>query len=114
MRTLWPRPGSPILIGAPARPVHQELAKAISSLCRSLPGIGEAHLPQCFLLGVMMGPAQVLVIVYTQGSDLTSIQRGLTLGLSRILPPGSDLDIWPIPYGHDLLDDIRSTGCRIL
>jgi hypothetical protein len=105
--------GSSILIGAPARPMDQRVSIEIGKLIDSIDGIFEAHLPQMFVPEVMDQPAQVLVFVLRQDANLRDIIGKLGPGLSRILPEGVHLDVWPIPLGHQMVDDIRRTGCLI-
>jgi len=113
MRTIRVPSGSPVLLGAPARPLDAALARSVGSLATSIQGVKEAHLPECFLMGVMEAPAQVLVVVHVPEIGVKEIERELDEGLRRLLPPGMELDVWSIPYDHPLLQDIRSTGCQI-
>lgn len=105
--------GTSLLLGAPANPMEEELSRAIGQLTGSIEGILEAHLPQLFAVGVMEEPAQVLVLVLAREADLTKITEELGRGLSDLLPRGMHLDIWPIPVGHEMLDNVREAGCQI-
>jgi hypothetical protein len=105
--------GSAILIGAPAKPMDIALSVAIGKLTDSIEGIFEAHLPQIFAVDVMEESAQVLVVVLRQGADLKLVTEQLGSGLSEILPEGMHLDVWPIPVGDTMVDDVRRTGCLI-
>ena len=105
--------GSAMFIGAPARPMDQRISIEIGKLTDSIDGIFEAHLPQLFVPEVMEEPAQVLVVILRQNANLKEIADELGSGLSRVLPEGAHLDLWPIPLGHQMVDDVRRTGCLI-
>lgn len=105
--------GTSVFIGAPARPMEALLSIAIGKLTESIDGILEAHLPQLFAPGVMTEPAQVLVIVVRNDADLKTVNEKVGSGLSVLLPKGMHLDIWPIPIGHAMLEDVRRSGCLI-
>jgi hypothetical protein len=105
--------GTSLFIGAPARPMERRLSTAVGKLTASIDGIIEAHLPQMFAPGVMEEPAQVLVIVMRDEADLKAVIDRVGGGLAVLLPPGRNLDVWPIPIGHAMLDEIRRTGCQI-
>lgn len=105
--------GTSLLLGSPANPMEEERSRAIGKLTDSIEGILEAHLPQMFAIGVMEEPAQVLVIVLGQHAILEEISEQLKVGLAGLLPRGVHLDVWPIHSGHEMLDDVRQTGCLI-
>jgi hypothetical protein len=105
--------GTSILIGAPAHPMDEELSFAIAKLIASIDMILEAHLPQMYALDVMEKPAQVLVIVLDEKTDFGQINDQLGNGLSNILPKDMHLDVWPVSKGHQLINDIRSSDCKI-
>jgi hypothetical protein len=33
--------------------------------------------------------------------------------LTKIVPQGLYLDVWPLPPNHELLDAVRKAGCQI-
>jgi hypothetical protein len=105
--------GVSLLIGAPAKPMSQEISTAIGKLAESIDGVVEAHLPQMFAIGVMEEPAQVLVVVISESSSLGNIIDQLSVGLIDILPDGVHLDILPLGGSSTLINDIQGTGCRI-
>ena len=105
--------GTALMIGAPAHPMDENISMTIGKLTDSIDGILEAHLPQMFAVNVMEEPAQVLVIVLREHADINRVTEQLGLGLTEILPKGLHLDVWPIPIGHLMLDDVRRTGCLI-
>jgi hypothetical protein len=77
-------------------------------------GISEAHLPQCFVPGVMEKPAQVLVVVTTAGESDSDALRRIAQGLVSLLPPGEHLDIWPMDQHSDVLPTVRHAGCQLV
>ena len=104
--------GMSVLFGAPAKPMAKEISDSLQQLVRSLPGVVEAHLPQCFVPESMPEPAQVLMLVLKRGTEQETMD---TIGksLSKILPRGMSLDVWPLPRGHELLRDARAAGCEL-
>ena len=68
----------------------QALSDAIGEMVRGVPGVHEAHLPQCYVKDIVEPPAQILVLVL----DAAAEQSALDLtgqGLSRVLPQGMHL-----------------------
>ncbi len=61
--------GTHILLGPPAKLIDSNLFRAIVRLAGSIEDIVEAHLPQCFAVGVMEEPSQVLVPVLKSSSS---------------------------------------------
>jgi hypothetical protein len=104
--------GSKVLIGAPATPMPREVSASIAQAIASVPGISEAHLPQCFIPSVM-GPAQILVIVLAAGCNREQTLADLGVALAIALPAGQPIDVWPISPDHELMADIRWTRCGI-
>jgi len=66
-----------------------------------------------FAPAVMDAPSQGLVVVLRYGADVKEVTDRLGSGLAKILPEGVHLDVWPIPTGHSMLDDVRTAGCLI-
>ena len=54
--------GTKLLLGAPATPMPKTISDAIAELAASVPGVLEAHLPQCFAAGIMNAPTQTSVV----------------------------------------------------
>ncbi|MBN1671619.1 MAG: hypothetical protein JXR37_11325 [Kiritimatiellae bacterium] len=104
-------PGTSVLVGSPERPMSRALVRAIGRLAAQTDGIQEAHLPQCFALGVMNAPEQVLVVVLRPEADENAVLGALGRGLAAILPPGRQLHVWPLPPDSEFLADIRAAGC---
>ena len=105
--------GTPLLLGAPVKPMDSKLSSQIGELADSIEGFMEAHLPQTFAVGVMEEPVQVLVVVLELDADIKAITRQLGVGLGKILPEGMHLDVWPIPKDHPMLNDIRGANCKL-
>jgi hypothetical protein len=102
-----------MLLGAPAQPMTKSTSDAIARLAVDTDGVSEAHLPQCFVVGVMEKPAQILVVVTVPGTNPDSILREIGDGLRTILPDGEFLDVWPVQSGNSMLNDVRGAGCEI-
>ena len=71
-----------------------------------------AYLPQCYVKDIVEPPAQILVLVLGDADDQTVLDA-VGQGLSRVLPQGVYLDVWPLSDGHSLLDTIRGTRMQI-
>ena len=105
--------GTNVMLGAPAKPMDPSISDALGELTSSIEGIVEAHLPQCFALGVMDKPAQILVVVIDPMVEPKMVFEQIGQGLSRILPSGQSLDVWPMDKENSLLGNVRSAGCQI-
>jgi hypothetical protein len=101
-----------VLLGRAAKPIPRALSDSISDMVRTIPGIREAYLPQCYAKGLVEPPAQVLVLVLEDASD-QKVLNAVGQGLARILPPGQHLDVWPMTYGHGLLETVRATRTHV-
>jgi len=101
-----------VYLGRPAKPMPQLLSDAIGEMIRSIAGIREAYLPQCYVKDIVEPPAQILVLVLDDVAD-QSVLDSVGQGLSRVLPQGMHLDVWPLTDGHSLLDTIRGTRMHI-
>jgi hypothetical protein len=104
---------STVLLGAPARPMPTDRSDRIARMVASIDGIKEAHLPQCFVIGVMKGPAQVLVVVIEPGADHSAILNALDEGLTQILPAGEQIDVWPVSPDSSRLTNVRAARCTL-
>ena len=100
-----------MILGAPAHPMPRERSDALAGLVASIPSAAEAHLPQCFVIGEMEKPAQVLVIAFDSPPQHDLWQR-IGVELQRILP-GDQLDVWPVTPGTSMLAAVRRVGCQI-
>jgi hypothetical protein len=91
-----------------------QISASIGESIAAVPGISEAHLPQCFVLGVMEAPAQVLVIVAAPDSSFGEIWSAVGTALTRSLPSDQSLDVLALSSDSELLTDVRAAGCEIL
>lgn len=101
-----------VFLGRPAKPMPQQLSDAIGEMVRGIVGIREAYLPQCYVKDIVEPPAQIMVLVLDNADDQTVLDA-VGQGLSRVLPQGVHLDVWPLSDGHSLLDTIRGTRMQI-
>ena len=106
------RKGTTFHWGAPAKPMPEEWSRAVAELVANTPGIAEAYLPQCYAVGFVDPPAQVLVITLASGAELATVMQALGAGISRIFPPGDYLDILP-GLDRGTLQTIRESGTQI-
>ncbi len=102
------------MLGTPARPLAEALQEAIGTMLLSMGGVLEAHVPQCFAIGVMAQPVQVLVVVIDTGASSEEVVDEILLGLTELLPEDLQLDVWPLEREHSLLASIQATNCRIM
>lgn len=105
--------GAQLLLGAPAQPMPSEQADALAATVAAMDGVSEAHLPQCFVPGVMKQPAQVLVMVVEPPADPDRVCASIGQALNAVLPQVEHLDLLPLEPGSSLLDAVRRAGCRI-
>lgn len=103
--------GTKLHFGAPANPMPEVLADGISQVVAQVPGILEAHLPQCFIEGDTEA-RQVLVLGVTRRDEIPAIMNVLMGKLELLFGSGQFIDILPferraIPYG------VREAGCQI-
>ena len=113
MRLLDVPAGTRVLLGAPAKPMPLALSNAIADLVRSIAGVHEAYLPQCFIMDAMEAPCQVLVLVLDGTADRQRVLEQVGEGLERVLPRGMHLDIWPMVGASELLTTVRDTRTHI-
>ena len=105
--------GARVFFGAPAQPMEQALIRSIAEAVATVPGIIEAHLPQCYVPEVMQKPAQVLVLVLSVSCHLETSVAAVAGRLSDVLPTSRYLDLLPIVPNSSLLSTIRGAGCKI-
>lgn len=101
--------GSVVLLGMPTDPMPRDLSNAIEKMLRNICCIREAYLPQCYVKAVMKIPAQVLVLVLDRGADFKNILNTVDRGLTRLLPEGIHLDVWPMNDYDNLLSAVQET-----
>ena len=105
--------GTRVFLGAPAKPMPAANATEIGALADSIEGVAEAHLPQCFVPGIMASPAQVLVLVVEPGVDSDRVLNRVSQGLEAILSEAEYIDVWPMSLQSTLLADVRRANCHI-
>ena len=98
------------MLGAPAKPMAEVLRSSLVQAVAISESVREAYLPQCFVLGTMLGPSQVLVVVVENGMALEHVVAELSASLQDDLP---EIPLWVIENDDPLLPDIRSTGTGI-
>ncbi len=97
--------------GAPAKPMPESKSHAISQVVAQVPGIVEAHLPQCFVEGDKEA-RQVLVLGVQRRDEIPRIAPEVMGRLQGLFPSGEFIDILPfesraIPHG------VREARCQI-
>ncbi len=97
--------------GAPAHPMPETTAKAIAEAVAQVPGIVEAHLPQCFIEGDQEA-RQVLVVGTQTRHDIPRIAQELMGKLQPVFPPELFIDILPFESGA-VPQGVRQAGCQI-
>ena len=106
--------GTPIMLGTPARPMEEPLQQAIGTMLLNVDGVLEAHVPQCFAIGVMEQPTQVLVVVIEASASSEDVMDAILLGLAGLLPEDTQLDVWSMDPQHSLLASVQATNCRLV
>lgn len=102
------------MLGMPASPLVDALQQAIGTMLSSVDGVLEAHLPECFAMGIMAQPAQVLVVVIKSTASSEEVVDEILLGLSALTLEDLELDVLPINPEHALLATVQATNCRIM
>ena len=100
-----------MFFGAPAKPMPEIMADAISQVVAQVPGIIEAHLPQCFIEGDKEA-RQVLVIGVQNRTEIPRIAESLMEKLQLLFAPGQFIDILPYESGA-FPSGIREARCQI-
>jgi hypothetical protein len=103
--------GTRLFFGAPANPMPEIISNGISQVVAQVPGIDEAHLPQCFIEGDKEA-RQVLVVGVHRKREIPGIAQQLTAKLQLLLPPGQIIDIFPF-QSDSMPSGIREAGCPI-
>jgi hypothetical protein len=104
--------GTTISFGAPAKPMPQARCDAIAQVVSQVPGIAEAHLPQCFIESDSAA-RQVLVIAVPNSRDIPQIAQALMAKLQTIFAEGEFIDILPFTPGAAMMEGVRRAGCQI-
>ena len=100
-----------MFFGKPAKPMPEIMADAISQVVAQVPGIIEAHLPQCFIEGDQEA-RQVLVVGVQRQNEIPQIAEALMGKLQLVFPPGQFIDILPFESGA-VPAGVRQAGCQI-
>lgn len=105
--------GAHIFIGAPAVPMDSRRIQTLRELVSRMPAVEEAHLPQCFITGVMPKPAQVLVVI---GHSLKALGRdldGFAVELDNLFAGSERLAVWPLAMSDDMVEAVREANCQL-
>jgi hypothetical protein len=107
-------PGSSIVVGLLKKKQRMKprLARAIAELTASIPDIQEAYLFGCIMNG-MSKPAEVLALVFPASFEFKEAIATLCRDLRGVLPPGTNLDVWPIAPPNSTLGSVRLLGRRL-
>jgi hypothetical protein len=103
--------GTKLTFGAPTEPMHETRSTIISDVVATVPGLVEAHLPQCLIEGDT-APRQALVVVVRSKADIPNAARQIASGISKTVPSGLFLDILPFFEGS-VPAGVRESGCQI-
>jgi len=103
--------GTTVYFGAPAHPMPKTRADAIAQAVAQVPGIVEAHLPQCFIEGDEEA-RQILVVGVLKRGEISQIAQALTDKFQLIFEPGQSIDILPFEAGA-VPAGVRQAGCQI-
>jgi len=107
-------PGTTLYIGPPANPLPPELQAKINFAVSGIPGIAEAHLPQCYSKGLFDPSAQILVLVLQNGVTAASVMPQVQENRRSALPTGRFLDVFPLAPNHPMLPTIRKTNTKLI
>ena len=102
------------MLGSPARPMAEALLQSIGTMLLNVDGVLEAHLPQCYAMGVMEKPAQVLVVVIESTASSEEVMDEILLGLAALSSEDIQLDVWSMDPQHSLLASVQATNCRLM
>jgi hypothetical protein len=105
--------GTNMYFGAPAKPLPEVTVTAIRQALKRVPGILEAHLPQCFIEADQEA-RQILIPVVRNSDDIPRVGEALMRKLEATLSPGELEFIDVVPYELESLPDgVRKAGCQI-
>jgi hypothetical protein len=105
--------GAKVLFNRPPRPLPGYLVRCIASLIATVPGVTEAHLPQCFVAEVMTGPTQLLVLVVAAEANEREVVAAVEVGLKVFMRAEHHLEICAMPTTSRMLEAVRNVGCGI-
>jgi len=78
--------------------------QALRDVVSRMAAVEEAHLPQCFIIGVTPKPAKVLVVI---GHTLKAVQReldGVADELNNLVGGSEQLAVWPLVMSDDMVE----------
>jgi hypothetical protein len=105
--------GTTLYFGPPAEPLPEVTVAAIKQVVERVPGIAEAHLPQCFIEGEKEA-RQVLVVGVRSEDEIPRVGEALMHGLQSKLSPGELEFIDVMPFGvTSIPDGVRKASCQI-
>ena len=108
-------PGTTLYIGPPANPLPPELQAKIAYAISGVPGIGEAHLPQCDSKGLVDPSAQILVLVLNPGVTPSNVMPQLQENMrTELRGTGKFIDIFPLAPNHPMLPTVRQTNTKLV
>jgi hypothetical protein len=94
-------PGSHILVGAAARPIHHDVIAKLVSMVSQVAEVEAAFIPQILVQGLISEPRQVLVVVCSAANKL--VVAKMAENVRRIIGHGEHLDILPVRPDDQLL-----------
>ena len=105
--------GTAVVFGVLRKRMEPALARSIAELAGSFPEIQQAYLFGCAVGGQKV-PTEVLDIIFPTPGDAVRVMKEFTGRLGGVLPPGTDLDMWPMTPDHPFIGKVRQIGRRIL
>jgi hypothetical protein len=106
--------GTAVYFGPPAKPLPSEMQAKIAQAVSGIPGIVEAHLPQCYSKGFIDPSAQVLVLVLEPGVNAETVMPRVNENIKSAIPTGRYIDIFPLVPNHPFLPIVRQCDTKLL
>jgi hypothetical protein len=103
--------GTSMFFGRPAKPMPEVMTDAITQVVAQVPGIIEAHLPQCLVEGDAEA-RQVLVVGVQKQGEIPQIAEALMGKLQLVFAPGQFIDILPFESAA-VPNGVREAACQI-
>lgn len=105
--------GSRLRVGAPAEPLPIDVSGELARGLAAISPIIEAHLPLCQLLPGMHEPRMTLVVVFEEGTNQDASMPLVIDLVKSIVPPSTDIDVWPLGSENTILNTIRHANCLL-
>ena len=104
--------GTTVLLGAPSKPFEKKISDELIDIASKLESAIEVHAPQCFAVGVMSKPEQILVVVVKNDStkDSALVETTKLMRESKVI---QDILVWILPLNNDFLTDVRAAKCQL-